>query len=63
MKNSEIYLMPKSTATLTQSGLLALLLQRQRDKVIELAELDQFQAGDDVTLRVIVGLAIRVEKP
>jgi len=33
MKNREIYLIPKSTATLTQSGLLAMLLQRQRQKV------------------------------
>ena len=30
MKNREIYLIPKSTATLTQSGLLAMLLQRHR---------------------------------
>jgi hypothetical protein len=29
--------MPKSTLTLTQSGLLAVLLQRQRYKVIQLA--------------------------
>jgi hypothetical protein len=29
--------MPKSTVTLTQSGLLAVLLQRQRYKVIQLA--------------------------
>jgi hypothetical protein len=28
-----------------------------------LFHLDQFQTGDDVTLRVIVGLAIRVDKP
>ena len=38
MKNREIYLMPKSTATLTQSGLLAMLLQRQRQKESELAQ-------------------------
>ena len=31
MKNREIYLIPKSTATLTQSGLLA-MLQHQRQK-------------------------------
>ena len=38
MKNTEIYLIPKSTATLTQSGLLAMLLQRQRQKGSELAQ-------------------------
>jgi len=38
MKNREIYLMPKSTATLTQSGLLAVLLQRQCQKGSELAQ-------------------------
>jgi len=38
MKNREIYVMAKSTATLTQSGLLAMLLQRQRQKGIELAQ-------------------------
>jgi hypothetical protein len=38
MKNSEIYLMAKSTPTLTQSGLLAVLLQSQRHTAIELAE-------------------------
>ena len=38
MKNREIYLIPKSTATLTQSGLLAMLLQRQRQKGSELAQ-------------------------
>jgi hypothetical protein len=43
-KETEIYenekkpCLSKSTSTLTQSGLLAVLLQRQRDKVIELAE-------------------------
>jgi hypothetical protein len=36
MKKRESYVMT-STATLTQSGLLAVLLQRQRYKVIELA--------------------------
>ena len=36
MKNSKNYVMT-STATLTQSGLLAVLLQRQRHKAIELA--------------------------
>jgi hypothetical protein len=38
MKNREIYLMPKSTATLTQSGLLAVLLQRRRQKGAELSQ-------------------------
>ena len=38
MKNRELYLIPKSTATLTQSGLLAMLLQRQRQKGSELAQ-------------------------
>ena len=37
MKNRKIYVMTKSNLTLTQSGLLAVLLQRQRHKVIELA--------------------------
>jgi hypothetical protein len=36
MKNRKNYVMT-SVATLTQSGLLAVLLQRQRCKVIELA--------------------------
>ena len=36
MKNRKNYVMT-SVATLTQSGLLAVLLQRQRYKVIELA--------------------------
>jgi len=38
MKNREIYLMPKSTETLTQSGLLAVLLQRQCQKGSESAQ-------------------------
>ncbi len=37
MKNRKNYVMTKSNLTLTQSGLLAVLLQRQRHKVIELA--------------------------
>ena len=37
MKNRKIYVKTKSNLTLTQSGLLAVLLQRQRHKVIELA--------------------------
>jgi hypothetical protein len=36
MKDRKNYVMP-STVTLTQSGLLAVLLQRQRQKAIELA--------------------------
>jgi hypothetical protein len=36
MKTRKIYL-PSSTPTLTQSGLLAVLLQRQRQKAIESA--------------------------
>ena len=36
MKNRKNYVMTKSNLTLTQSGLLAVLLQRQRHKVIEL---------------------------
>jgi hypothetical protein len=36
MKNRKIYVMTKSNLTLTQSGLLAVLLQPQRHKVIEL---------------------------
>ena len=38
MKNRKIYVITKSNLTLTQSGLLAVLLQRQRHKVIELAQ-------------------------
>jgi len=38
MKTRKSHVLSKSTPTLTQSGLLALLLQRQHDKVIELAE-------------------------
>jgi hypothetical protein len=37
MKNRKNYI-ARSTATLTQSGLLATLLQHQRRKVIELAQ-------------------------
>jgi len=37
MKNRKNYI-AKSTATLTQSGLLAALLQHQRRKVIELSQ-------------------------
>jgi hypothetical protein len=37
MKTRETYVRARSTPTLTQSGLLAVLLQRQRRKVIELA--------------------------
>lgn len=37
MKNRKNYVMTKSNLTLTQSGLLALCLQRQRHKMIELA--------------------------
>ena len=38
MKNRRNYVMTKSNVTLTQSGLLAVLLQRQRHKVIQLAQ-------------------------
>jgi hypothetical protein len=38
IKMRKSHILAKSTPTLTQSGLLAVLLQRQRDKVIELAE-------------------------
>jgi len=37
MKNKNDYVITKSNLTLTQSGMLALLLERQRCKVIELA--------------------------
>ena len=37
MKNRKNYIMTKSNPTLTQSGLLAVLLQRQRYRVSELA--------------------------
>ena len=38
MKNRKNYVMTKSNLTLTQSGLLAVLLQRQRHEVFELAQ-------------------------
>ena len=38
MENRKNYVMTKSNLTLTQSGLLAVLLRRQRHKVIELAQ-------------------------
>ena len=38
MKMKKSHVLAKSTPTLTQSGLLAVLLQRQRQQVIELAE-------------------------
>ena len=38
MKNRKNYVMAKSNLTITQSGLLPILLQRQRHKVIELAQ-------------------------
>jgi hypothetical protein len=37
MKNRKDYVMTKSNLTLTQSGLLAVLLQRQRYKITQLA--------------------------
>jgi len=38
MKMRKSHILAKSTPTLTQSGLLAVLLQHQRHKVIQLAE-------------------------
>ena len=38
MKTRKSHVLSKSTPTLTQSGLLAVLLERQHDKVIELAQ-------------------------
>jgi hypothetical protein len=38
MKTRKGHVLSKSTPTLTQSGLLAVLLQRQHDKAIALAE-------------------------
>ena len=38
MKTRKSHVLAKSTPTLTESGLLAVLLQRQHDKVIESAE-------------------------
>jgi hypothetical protein len=38
MKTRKGHILAKSIPTLTQSGLLAVLLQRQRHKAIELAE-------------------------
>jgi hypothetical protein len=38
MKTRKSHVLSKSTPTLTQSGLIAVLMQRQHDKVIELAE-------------------------
>jgi len=53
--------MTKSTLTLTQSGLLAVLLQRQRYKVIELARRrahrKQARAAFRSTLNWLSGLA------
>ncbi len=40
MKNRKNYVMTKSNPTLAQSGLLAVLLQRQHYRVIELARRD-----------------------
>lgn len=38
MKTRKSQILAKSTLTLTQSGLLAVLLRRQHDKAVELAE-------------------------
>ena len=38
MKTIKSHVLAKSTPTLTQSGLLAVLLQRQHDKAVELAK-------------------------
>ena len=38
MKTRKSHTLAKSTPTLTQSGLLAVLLQRQHEKALELAE-------------------------
>jgi hypothetical protein len=60
MKNSKNYVMT-STATLTQSGMLAVLLQRQRYKVIELARRrarrQQARAAFRSTLNCLLTLA------
>ncbi len=60
MKNRKNYVMT-SAATLTQSGLLAVLLQRQRYKVIELARRrahrEQARAALRGTLNWLSGLA------
>jgi hypothetical protein len=60
MKNKKNYVMT-STGTLTQSGLLAVLLQRQRYKVIDFARRrahrEQARAAFRSTLNWLLGLA------
>ena len=60
MKNKKNYVMT-SAATLTQSGLLAVLLQRQRYKVIDLArrraQRERARAAFHSTLNWLSGLA------
>jgi hypothetical protein len=60
MKNKRNYVMT-SVATLTQSGMLAVLLQRQRYKVIDLArrraQRERARAAFQSTLNWLSGLA------
>jgi aspartate/methionine/tyrosine aminotransferase len=60
MKNKKNYVMT-SAATLTQNGLLAVLLQRQHYKVIDLArrraQREQARAAFRSTLNWLLGLA------
>ena len=60
MKNKNNYVMT-SAATLTQSGRLAVLLQRQRYKVIDLArrraQRERARAAFQITLNWLSGLA------
>jgi hypothetical protein len=62
MRNRKNYVMT-SAATLTQSGLLAVLLRRQRYKVIELARRrarrEQARAALRSTLKLAVGARSR----
>ena len=51
MKNRKNYVMTKSNLTLTQSGLLAVLLQRQRYKVIKNGAVRLVRAQRKVCMR------------
>ena len=58
MKNKKHYVMT-STGTLTQSGLLAVLLQRQRYKVIDLARRRAHREQARAAFRMYAQLAVR----
>ena len=52
--------MTKSTLTLTQSGLLAVLLEQQRRKVIQLARRRAYRAHVRVAFSHMLGRSLRV---